>query len=150
MSHIKKYRPVLWYVLLIIIYFSCYLNVIFLTILTIPQMLFILIYIVTIMEIKEETNVRYQGKISLITTIPKTYVKALNIESGDTLEWTLNTKTEKLELQIIKWEKNIMYCFKIFYGTLFFEYERTKYKQIYNEIRSQTEEYIIQVDEMNI
>lgn len=67
-----------------------------------PQMLFILIYIVTIMEIKEETNVRYQGKISLITTIPKTYVKALNIESGDTLEWTLNTKTEKLELQIIK------------------------------------------------
>lgn len=105
MSHIKKYRTVLWYVLLIIIYFSCYLNVIFLTILTIPQMLFILIYIVTIMEIKEETNVRYQGKISLITTIPKTYVKALNIESGDTLEWTLNTKTEKLELQIIKWEK---------------------------------------------
>lgn len=43
-----------------------------------------------------------------------------------------------------------MYYFKIFYGTLFFEYERTKYKQIYNEIRSQTEEYIIQVDEMNI
>lgn len=54
------------------------------------------------MEIKEETSVRYQGKISLITTIPKTYVKALNIESGDTLEWILNTETEKLELKIIK------------------------------------------------
>ena len=54
------------------------------------------------MEIKEETNVRYQGKISLITTIPKTYVKALNIEAGDTLEWVLNTKTEKLELKVIK------------------------------------------------
>ena len=55
-----------------------------------------------IMEIKEETNVRYQGKISLITTIPKTYVKALNIESGDTLEWILNTETETLELKLIK------------------------------------------------
>ena len=55
-----------------------------------------------IMEIKEETSVRYQGKISLITTIPKTYVKALNIESGDTLEWILDTETEKLELKIIK------------------------------------------------
>ena len=58
--------------------------------------------IIYIMKIKEQTTVRYQGKISLITTIPKTYVKALNIESGDTLEWILNTETEKLELKIIK------------------------------------------------
>lgn len=57
---------------------------------------------INIMEIKEETSVRYQGKISLITTIPKTYVKALNIESGDTIEWILNTETEKLELKIIR------------------------------------------------
>ena len=54
------------------------------------------------MKIEEETIVRYQGKISLITTIPKTYVKALNITSGDTLEWILNTETEKLELKVIK------------------------------------------------
>ena len=55
-----------------------------------------------IMEIKEETSVRYQGKISLITTIPKTYVKALNIESGNTIEWILDTETEKLELKVVK------------------------------------------------
>ena len=54
------------------------------------------------MEIKEQTTIRYQGKISLITTIPKTYVKALNIESGDNLEWILNTETETLELKVIK------------------------------------------------
>lgn len=54
-----------------------------------------------IMQIEEKTKVRNQGEISLITTIPKTYVKALNIESGDVLEWTLNTETEKLELKII-------------------------------------------------
>ncbi len=54
------------------------------------------------MKIKEETSIRYQGKISLITTIPKTYVKALKIEAGDKLEWILNTETEKLELNIIK------------------------------------------------
>lgn len=54
------------------------------------------------MKIKEETKVRNQGEISLITTIPKTYVKALNITSGDTLEWILNTETEKLELKVIK------------------------------------------------
>ena len=65
-------------------------------------MLFITTYIINIMEIKEKTSVRYQGKISLITTIPKTYVKALNIEAGDTLEWILDTKTEKLELKVIK------------------------------------------------
>lgn len=54
------------------------------------------------MEIKEKTSVRYQGKISLITTIPKTYVKALNIESGDTLEWILDTETETLKLKVTK------------------------------------------------
>jgi len=73
-----------------------------LTILTEPKMLFITPHIVNIMEIKEETSVRYQGKISLITTIPKTYVKALNIESGDTIEWILNTETKTLELKIVK------------------------------------------------
>ena len=54
------------------------------------------------MIIKEETKVRNQGEISLITTIPKTYVKALNIKSGDVLEWILNTETETLELKINK------------------------------------------------
>ena len=54
------------------------------------------------MKINEETKVRNQGEISLITTIPKTYVKALNIKSGDTLKWILNTETETLELNIIK------------------------------------------------
>ena len=54
------------------------------------------------MKINEETKVRNQGRISLITTIPKTYVKALNIESGDTLEWILNTETETLELKVSK------------------------------------------------
>ena len=65
-------------------------------------MLFIINNIIHIMEIKEQTTIRYQGKISLITTIPKTYVKALNIESGDNLEWILNTETETLELKVIK------------------------------------------------
>ena len=54
------------------------------------------------MKINEETKVRNQGEISLITTIPKTYVKALNIETKDTLEWILDTETEKLELKVIK------------------------------------------------
>ncbi len=54
------------------------------------------------MKINEETKVRNQGEISLITTIPKTYVKALNIESGDSLEWILDTETETLELKIVK------------------------------------------------
>ena len=54
------------------------------------------------MNIEETTKVRTQGEISLITTIPKTYVKALNIESGDTLFWVLNTENEKLELKILK------------------------------------------------
>ena len=55
-----------------------------------------------IMKINEETKVRNQGEISLITTIPKTYVKALNIKSGDILEWILDTEKETLELKIIK------------------------------------------------
>ena len=65
-------------------------------------MLFISRYIINIMEIKEETSARYQGKISLITTIPKTYVKALNIKNRDTIQWILNTETETLELKIVK------------------------------------------------
>ena len=48
------------------------------------------------LKINEETKIRKQGEISLITTIPKTYVKALKIRSGDTLDWILNTETEKL------------------------------------------------------
>lgn len=66
------------------------------------KMLFNSNCILLIMKINEETKVRTQGEISLITTIPKTYVKALNIQSGDLLEWILDTETEKLELNIIK------------------------------------------------
>ncbi len=40
-----------------------------------------------------------------------------------------------------------MQSFKIFYGISFFEHERNKYDQIYNEIKSKTDEYILQVDE---
>ena len=58
--------------------------------------------IILTMKINEETKVRNQGEISLITTIPKTYVKALNIKSGDILEWILDTETERLELNIIR------------------------------------------------
>ena len=65
-------------------------------------MLFNMKNIILTMKINEETKVRNQGEISLITTIPKTYVKALQIESGDTLEWILDTETERLELNIIK------------------------------------------------
>ena len=65
-------------------------------------MLFNMENIILTMKINEETKVRNQGEISLITTIPKTYVKALNIESGDIVEWILDTETEKLELNIIK------------------------------------------------
>ncbi len=65
-------------------------------------MLFNIKNIILTMKINEETKVRNQGEISLITTIPKTYVKALQIESGDTLEWILDTETERLELNIIK------------------------------------------------
>ena len=46
---------------------------------------------------KLETKVRF-----LLSQIPKTYVKALKIKSGDTLEWILDTETEKLELHIIR------------------------------------------------
>lgn len=65
-------------------------------------MLFNIMTTILIMKINEETKVRNQGEISLITTIPKTYVKALNIESGDTLEWILDTETETLELKVVK------------------------------------------------
>ena len=65
-------------------------------------MLFTLKWIIQIMKIKEETKVRNQGEISLITTIPKTYVKALDIKSGATIEWILNTETETLELKLVK------------------------------------------------
>lgn len=65
-------------------------------------MLFNMKNIILTMKINEETKVRNQGEISLITTIPKTYVKALKIESGDIVEWILDTETEKLELNIIK------------------------------------------------
>ena len=65
-------------------------------------MLFKINYIQLPMNIEETTNIRNQGEISLITTIPKTYVKALNIESGDKLEWILDTEKETLELKIIK------------------------------------------------
>lgn len=65
-------------------------------------MLFKINYIQVPMNIEEKTKVRNQGEISLITTIPKTYVKTLNIGSGDTLDWILNTETETLELKIIK------------------------------------------------
>lgn len=54
------------------------------------------------MKINEETKVRNQGEFSLITTIPKTYVKVLDIESGDILEWILDTETETLKLKINK------------------------------------------------
>lgn len=66
------------------------------------KMLFKIIYKKIDMNIKETTKVRNQGEISLITTIPKTYVKALDIKSGDSLEWTLDTKTETLKLKIAK------------------------------------------------
>lgn len=65
-------------------------------------MLFNIKTTILIMKINEETKVRNQGEISLITTIPKTYVKALNIESGDALEWILDTETETLELKVMK------------------------------------------------
>ena len=55
-----------------------------------------------IMKINEETKIRKQGEISLITTIPKIYVNALNIEYGDTIQWILNTETETLLLKIVK------------------------------------------------
>ena len=82
--------------------FYGYLNVTFSTTLNKSKILFNIKNTINIMKINEETKVRNQGEISLITTIPKTYVKALNIESGDTLEWILDTETETLELKIIK------------------------------------------------
>ena len=78
--------------------FKCY----FFNYLNKSKMLFKMKKTMLIMKIKEKTKIRNQGKISLITTIPKTYVKALNIIQGDKLEWTLNTETENIELKIIK------------------------------------------------
>ena len=62
------------------------------------KMLFKINYIQLHMNIEEKTKVRNQGKISLITTIPKTYVKALKIESGDTVEWILAVSYTHLTL----------------------------------------------------
>lgn len=66
------------------------------------KVLFNIKYIFIIMKIKEETIARKQGNTSLVTTIPKTYVKILNIESGNNIEWTLNTTNKELELKIVK------------------------------------------------
>ncbi|MBR0472640.1 MAG: AbrB/MazE/SpoVT family DNA-binding domain-containing protein [Methanosphaera sp.] len=57
------------------------------------------------MKIEETTKVRNQGEISLITTIPKTYVKALNIKNGDKIKWILDTESESLILKILKKEE---------------------------------------------
>lgn len=65
-------------------------------------MLFINRYKIIIMKINEETKIRKQGEISLITTIPKTFVKALNMQNNDILEWILDTETQTLELKIVK------------------------------------------------
>lgn len=77
--------------------FKCY----FLYYIKITKMLFNIKYKIIIMIIKEETKARKQGKTSLITTIPKIYVKLLNINTEDNLEWILDTETKKLELKII-------------------------------------------------
>lgn len=63
-------------------------------------MIFINKYKVIIMKINEETKIRKQGEISLITTIPKTFVKALNMNYNDILEWILDTETETLTLKV--------------------------------------------------
>lgn len=78
--------------------FKCYLSHYF----NMSKVLFNIKIILVHMNIEETTKVRNQGEISLITTIPKTYVKALNIESGDKICWILDTKAEKLEIKIIK------------------------------------------------
>ncbi len=70
-------------------------------------MLFNINNIILLMKINEETKVRNQGEISLITTIPKTYVKALNIKSGDLLEWILDTEKETLELKVVNDENKL-------------------------------------------
>ena len=66
------------------------------------KMLFKINYIQLHMNIEETTKIRNQGEISLITTIPKTYVKALNMEYGDQIRWVLDTETETLQLRICK------------------------------------------------
>ena len=70
-------------------------------------MLFNINNIILLMKINEETKVRNQGEISLITTIPKTYVKALNIKSGDLLEWILDTEKETLEFKVVNDENKL-------------------------------------------
>lgn len=69
-------------------------------------MLFNKTYTIINMKINEETKIRKQGKISLITTIPKTYVKVLNITNKDTLEWVLDTETKTMKLNFIKSNEN--------------------------------------------
>lgn len=54
------------------------------------------------MKIEETTKIRNQGNSSLVTTIPKTYVKILKLNPEDTLEWVFDTKTGKLEIDINK------------------------------------------------
>lgn len=78
--------------------FKCY----FFNYLNKAKMLFKINYIQLDMNIEETTKIRNQGEISLITTIPKTYVKALNMEYGDQIRWVLDTETETLQLRICK------------------------------------------------
>lgn len=58
------------------------------------------------MEIKAKSKIRKQGRSSLITTIPKTYVEILELEEGNELKWIFNTETNTIELKIIS-EQNI-------------------------------------------
>ena len=53
------------------------------------------------MEIKAKSKIRKQGRSSLITTIPKTYVEILDWEVGNELQWIFNTETNTIELKII-------------------------------------------------
>ena len=76
------------------------------------------------MKINEETKVRNQGEISLITTIPKTYVKALNIKVPDydiqkkvveevfSLEKELKELNYKMETCLINKEKILSHYLK--------------------------------------
>lgn len=54
------------------------------------------------MELKAKTKIRKQGKISLITTIPKKYIELLEIKQGDEIEWIFDTTDELLKINIIK------------------------------------------------
>ena len=53
------------------------------------------------MEIKAKSKIRKQGRSSLITTIPKTYVDILGWKEGNDIQWVFNTETDTLELKII-------------------------------------------------